>query len=118
MLSLGTTACGVLGDGGTYDPAGNEGVYAGVYTQGIEDSWFEPCYLKDEVWKIVVIEDTTFFSRLSEVGENPVYVELRGTPGEAGEYSGFFATYDRKFVSQKIEKAGSLKKNRCLKLPF
>lgn len=115
LLAGGLTSCSFFS--GSDDLAGQAGVYAGVYIQGIEDSFFEPC-IADEVWSLVEIAGTTFIPQVTalvERGENPMYVQLRGVPSERGEYRGFFATYDREFSVETVEEVRVLREGDCLR---
>lgn len=108
-------SCDLLsGDSGI--ASGRTGVYAGVYSQGIEDSVFEPCGL-DEEWKIIGFDaDTTFGQRIwerVEEGENPMFVRLRGTPTERGHFDGFFVTYDREFALKDALEVRPLAERNC-----
>lgn len=109
-------ACDLLSDGDPRVEPRERGVYVGTYSQGFEDSVFEPCGL-DEAWKIVAFDaDTTFGRRiwtLVEEGENPMFVRLRGTPTERGTFEGFFVTYDREFVLQEALDVRALGDTDC-----
>src|SRR5690554_1827827 len=76
-----------------------EGVYTGIYVQGIEDSWFTPCVNLDESWR-PLFSETSFepvWNALTESESYRVFVKARGIPSKKGEYQGFFAQYDREF---------------------
>ncbi|MGI9175508.1 MAG: hypothetical protein ACR2GR_09355 [Rhodothermales bacterium] len=94
---------------------GTPGVYAGLYSQGFEDSVFRPCGI-DEDWKLVG-DDSTFsdFSRRSAeaLAENPAYVRLRGTPSRRGTYEGFFVTYDRQFTMTDVVEVRGRREGDC-----
>jgi hypothetical protein len=109
-------ACDLLSDGDPRVEVGEPGVYVGTYSQGIEDSVFEPCGL-DERWKIVAFDaDTTFGRRIwerVEEGENPMLVRLRGTPTERGTFEGFFVTFDREFTLQEALDVQPLQGSNC-----
>lgn len=107
------SSCGIFENDDADIVAGVEDVYAGIYTQGIEDSNFNPCIDQDESWQLVEIEDTTFIAQLQEVNENPVYMELRGTPSEKGEFQGIFATFDRQFTVNEVVRVTSQAENEC-----
>ena len=75
-------------------------VYEGVFSQGFEDSPFEPCG-RSEQW-LITTGDTTamriFREQVFDVlraGSNPMYARLHGTLSPKGEYPGIFITYDR-----------------------
>ncbi|MGD8749448.1 MAG: hypothetical protein PVI44_13370 [Balneolaceae bacterium] len=115
LLCIWAFSCSIFGGGGGGEPSpGVEGIYEGIYTQGFEDSSFQPCLVKDEVWKLVEIEDSTFFSGLQKVGENPVYMKLKGIPSEKGGFLGFFVKYDREFSVQKVLRVASSNTINCL----
>lgn len=99
FIYLVTPSCDLINGGKIDLIAGEEGVYSGIYSQGIEDSSFKPCIAEDEVWQITEIQDTaSFYSGLREATSNPIYMELRGVPSKRGDYRGFFMSYDRKIT--------------------
>ena len=99
-------------DGG--DPL-EPGVYAGLYSQGIEDSDFKPCGI-DENWMLVA-DDSTFTVFIQQMAavqfENPTYVRLRGTPSRRGTYKGFFMTYDRRFTMTGVAEVRGRQEEEC-----
>ena len=114
IIALAVGGCSIFSsDDDEIKLAGKEDVYAGIYSQGIEDSSFKPCIAQNEVWKLINIEDTSFIRQIIKFKENPVYVKLKGVPSEKGEFRGFFMTYDRQFTVQKVVHIGSLQENGC-----
>lgn len=98
LLFLPLSGCGLFGDDDGL--AGRRAVYEGTYSQGIEDSVFEPCDAPDESWRIDA-DDTAFYDSVRvELGRsgNPMHIRVRGIPSEKGSYEGIFATYDRRFA--------------------
>ncbi len=95
---------------------GRSGVYAGPFSQGIEDSVFDPCG-REEVWKIVGFDaDTTFGRRVWEqlrAGENPMFVRLQGIPTARGAFEGIFVTYDREFALEEALEVRPLQETDC-----
>lgn len=112
-MSLSVYSCSIFGGDDREIVPGVEGMYTGIYSQGIEDSIFNPCIDQEESW-VIFSEDPAIFSQIREAEGNPVYLELRGTPSEKGEYQGFFVTYDRKFEIKEVVEAKSLEERRCL----
>ena len=114
-MSLTLAACSLV--------EGEEGVltadlYEGVYSQGIEDSTFEPCG-RDEVWQIEFDDEAVtrvFIDQVSEVirqGENPMYARLRGTLSPRGQYPGIFIVYDRELTIIDTEEVRPLQDSDC-----
>ena len=106
IVLLGSLAgCSLFGtdDAFSGDPGDEVATVEGRFTQGFEDSPFHPCGYSGEQWLIIYEPDDpvgrAFRERVtSTLGEaNPVYVRLRGAPGEKGRFPGFFIEYDRKF---------------------
>lgn len=109
-----TSSCNLFNNdqkGVTY----KEDVYDGIYIQGFEDSWFEPCIAVDESWK-PIFTGTTFDS-LSEGSEEGLfgkpYVRARGIPSKKGEYQGWHALYDREFEIKEIVEVRRSKSGKC-----
>lgn len=100
-------SCGLLS--GDHDSiAGKEDIYAGIYTQGIEDSWFRPCLNPKESWLFTEVSDTTFYPTLFDKRKSlnylhhEFYMELRGVTTKKGEYRGFFVTHERGFEIKEL----------------
>lgn len=113
LLSTVVYSCNVLAGGDGDIKPNVERTYKGIYTQGIEDSSFNPCINREESWRLT-INDDSFYKKLSAVGENPVFVKLRGIVSEKGRYQGFFVTYDRTFEVNEVIEVTSTNKNKCL----
>lgn len=93
----------------------NEGIYEGIYVQGIEDSWFIPCVNLDESWRPLFTE-TSFepvWNTLTESESYRIFVKARGTPSKKGEYQGFFAQYDREFEIIEIIETRAFDSGKC-----
>lgn len=94
------------------------GVYAGTYSQGIEDSFFSPC-VKNENWLIKAEDeaiDSVFAARVLKVlalGANPMFVRLQGVPSLHGNYQGIFMRYDREFAVLGVIEVRPLRANDC-----
>lgn len=111
---LGINSCNLVGDDSHAIIPGKEEMFSGIYTQGIEDSTFEPCINLDERWRFSEIQDTaSFFSGLRNAEENPVYMEIRGVPTSNGEYQGFFLVYDRQINVKEVLSVTSLQDKDC-----
>lgn len=98
VLVVPLSGCGLFEDD-TDGLAGRRAVYEGTYSQGIEDSVFEPCDAPNESWRIDA-DDTAFYDSVrAELGRsgNPMHIRVRGIPSEKGSFEGIFATYDRRF---------------------
>lgn len=108
LFSISLTACDLLGGSNVNNLEGRKDVYTGVYTQAVEYGYFRPCAAENETWQFLpATEDevSSFIRKTWESELNPVYVELRGTPGKKGEYSENLPenvccsiTYDRQFI--------------------
>jgi hypothetical protein len=101
------TSCGLVN--GNHDGiAGKEDIYAGIYSQGIEDSWFRACINPKESWLFTEVSDTTFYPTLFDkrkslnYSHHEFYMELRGVPTKKGEYRGFFVNHDRGFEIKEL----------------
>lgn len=106
------SACEILKND-SEDVGGKMDIYAGIYTQGIEDSNFNPCFNQDESWQFLEIKDTAFVEKIMGVEGNPIYMEIEGTPSSKGEFQGFYATYDRQITVEEVVAVGSLQENGC-----
>lgn len=116
-----TSSCNLFSKNDVNDQdniANIEDVYDGIYIQGFEDSWFEPCIAMDESWR-PLFTDTTF-AQLQEglagdlLSSKP-FIRAKGVPSEKGEYQGWFALYDREFeIKEIVEVRQSESDDGCL----
>lgn len=113
IISLIFSSCNILDKNSSGDIAGKTDTYAGIYTQGIEDSNFNPCFAQEESWQFVEIQDTSFAKKVLKLGENPIFMRLKGTPGRKGEYKGIYATYDRQVKVEEVVGVGTLQEKGC-----
>ena len=112
-LCLVLNACALV-DGSELEPD----VYEGIYSQGFEDSPFEPCG-RSERW-LLAVGDTAaiqhFRERVFEVlrqGNNPMYARLRGTLSPRGHIPGFFITYDRTLEVTAVLEVRAIQEGDC-----
>ncbi|MBN2733168.1 MAG: hypothetical protein JXR26_12125 [Balneolaceae bacterium] len=113
LMSLLIYSCSIFGGDDPEIVPGVEGTYTGIYSQGFEDSDFNPCIDRDESWQLSS-EDPAAFSKINEAEGNPVYVKLRGIPSEKGEFMGFYVMFDRKFEVKEVLFSKSLNEKNCL----
>ena len=89
---------------GGCDNALDEGVYAGIFLQGFEDSTFSPCG-SDEVWQLDMDEGPFAAFREAQERYGPhLYIEARGVPSAKGRYPGIFIEFDRVFDVEAFER--------------
>lgn len=112
-ISLLFNACSIFGGDNREIVPGVDGTYTGIYSQGFEDSIFNPCIDRDESWQLIS-EGPNVFNKINEPEGNPVFIELRGIPSKKGEYKGFYVTFDRKFEVKEVIESKSLDKKDCL----
>jgi len=112
-LCLVLNACALV-DGSESEPD----VYEGIYSQGFEDSTFEPCG-RSERW-LIAVGDTAamqhFGERVFEVlrqGNNPMYARLRGALSPKGSFPGNFITYDRKLELTDVLEVRAIQEGDC-----
>lgn len=112
-LGLMLPACALI------DSTENEpDVYEGTYSQGFEDSPFEPCR-RSERWNIITGDTTAmqdFRDRVVAVlnqGSNPMYARLRGTLSPKGQYPGIFITYDHQLELIEVLEVRALRASDC-----
>lgn len=113
LMSFLVYSCSIFGSDDQEIVPGVEGTYTGIYSQGIEDSDFNPCIDRDESWQLNS-EDPAVFSKINEAEGNPVYVKLRGIPSEKGEFMGFYVKFDRQFEVKEVIESKNLNKKNCL----
>ena len=112
-LCLVLNACALV-DGSKSEPD----VYEGIYSQGVEDSTFEPCG-RSERW-LIAAGDTAavrdFIRRAfdeMQQGHNPMYARLRGTLSSKGSIPGFFVTFDRTLEVTGVLEVRAIQEGDC-----
>ena len=111
-LGLVLNACALV------DGSASEQVYEGVYSQGIEDSTFEPCG-RSERW-LIAAGDTAavrdFVRRAYDEAQqrhNPMYARLRGILSSKGSFPGFFVTFDRTLELTEVLEVRAIQESDC-----
>lgn len=93
-------------------------VYEGIYDLGFEDSTFKPCR-RAEAWTIITGDEEAVreFARrtftVTEQGNNPMYVRLRGRVSRKGRYDGLFTTYDRQLAVTEVLEVRPIEEGDC-----
>lgn len=92
--------------------------YAGRYSQGIEDSPFQPCNLQEK-WLLQWDTDSltsvfiTLVTAALNTGSNPMMARLKGEASERGQYKGIYEIFDRVFVVTEILEVRAMKAEDC-----
>ncbi|WP_234572748.1 hypothetical protein [Rhodohalobacter sp. 614A] len=114
FLAIVISSCNLINSDNKIE-GNKEGVYEGIYLQGIEDSWFHPCIDEEESWRPLLTEETFAPIReaLSDAESYRVFVKAKGIPSKKGKYEGWLTEYDREFDITEIIETRPTDSGKC-----